>query len=43
MNVSMEEYARSLEPITAIRKSDKEEKLTKIELKEYRKFTGRIS
>ena len=37
--VSMENYARSLEPVAEIRKAGKEERLTKMELKEYWKFT----
>ena len=39
----MEDYAKSLEAVTEIRSASKEEKLTKIELKEYRNFTGKIS
>ena len=39
----MEDYVKSLESVAEIRRADKEEKLTKLELKEYRKFTGKIS
>merc|ERR1712029_1059042 len=43
VQVSMEDYADSVEEIKDIRKADRTEKLTKAELKEYRKYTGRIS
>ena len=43
IQVSMEDYADSVEEIKEIRKADRTEKLTKAELKEYRKYTGRIS
>ena len=39
----MEDYAKSVEPIEEIRKADRNEKLPKLELKEYRKYTGKIS
>ena len=39
----MEDYANSVEDIKEIRKADRGEKLTKAELKEYRKSTGKIS
>ena len=42
IEVSMEDYAKSVEPIEEIRKADRNEKLTKLELKEYRKCTGEI-
>merc|ERR1712098_242603 len=38
-----EYYADSVEEIKEIRKADRTEKLTKAELKEYRKYAGRIS
>ena len=43
IQVSMEEFADSVDEIQEIRKADRTEKLTKAELKEYRKYTGRIS
>ena len=43
IEVSMEEYADSVEPVQEIRKADRQESLTKMELKEYRKYTGKIS
>merc|ERR1712121_245794 len=43
IEVSMEDYAGSVEPIVEIRKADRSEKLTHGELKEYRKYTGKIS
>ena len=39
----MEDYADSVEEIKEIRKADRTERLTKAELKEYRKYTGKIS
>ena len=39
----MEDYVKSLEEIKEIRKADREEDLTKLEMKEYRKMTGKIS
>ena len=43
IQVSMEDYVDSVEEIKEIRKADRAERLTKAELKEYRKYTGRIS
>ena len=43
IEVSMEDYAESIQEIKEIRKAKREEKLTKAELKEYRKYTGKIS
>ena len=43
IEVSMEEYASSVEPIKEIRRAERSEKLTKFEIKEYRKDTGKIS
>ena len=43
IQVSMEDYADLVEEIKEIRKADRTEKLTKAELKEYRKYTSRIS
>merc|ERR1712114_109861 len=39
----MEDYADSITEIEEIRKASREERLTKAELKEYRKYTGKIS
>ena len=41
--VSMEDYAKSIEEIKEIRKGPKSEPLTPIELKLFRKMTGKIS
>ena len=41
--LSIEDYVRSLEDIKNIRKLDKDDSLTKLELKEYRKMTGKIA
>merc|ERR1712163_38431 len=43
IDVSMEDYAESIQEVTEIRKANRNEKLTKPELKEYRKYTGKIS
>merc|ERR1711873_146245 len=42
IEVSKEDYANSVEEIKEIRKADRAEKLTRVELKEYRKYTGKI-
>ena len=39
----MQDYANSVEPIEEIRKAERKEKFTKFELKEYRKYTAKIS
>ena len=38
----MEDYAKSLEEVTEIRRMQKGEKLKRLEMKEYRKFTGNM-
>merc|ERR1712243_345216 len=43
IEVSMEDYANSVEEIKEIRKADRADRLTKTELKKYRKYTGKIS
>ena len=43
IELSMEDYAESIKEITEIRKANRDEALTKPELKEYRKYTGKIS
>merc|ERR1711872_644823 len=43
IEVSMEDYAESIQEIKEIRKANRNEKLTKAELKEYRKYAGKIS
>ena len=44
IKVSMEDYTNSLEDIKEIRKvEDQNEPLTKLEMKEYRKMTGKIA
>ena len=42
IEISMEDYANSVEEIKEIRKVDRAEKLSRAELKEYRKYTGKI-
>ena len=42
IEVSMEDYASSVESIEEIRKAERKENLTKMELKEYRKYTGKV-
>ena len=39
----MEDYIKSLEGIREIRKTERDEPLTRCELKEYRKMTGKIA
>ena len=39
--ISIEDYVKSLEEVNEIRKADQEDKLTKLEMKEYRKMTGK--
>merc|ERR1712101_84035 len=43
IEISMEDYADSINEIKEIRKANRTEKLTKAELKEYRKYTGKLS
>ena len=43
IKVSMDEYADSVEPVENIRKVQRNEELTEIELKEYRKYSGKLS
>merc|ERR1711872_25079 len=43
IEVSMEDYTESIKEIKEIRKANRDEKLTKAELKEYRKYKGKIS
>merc|ERR1712240_539306 len=43
IEVSMEDYAESIQEIKEIRKAKRDEKLIKAELKKYRKYTGKIS
>ena len=38
----MEDYVESLEDIKEIRKADRDDYSTKLELKEYRKMTGKL-
>ena len=41
--VSMKGYTNSLKEIENIRRADWHERLTRIEIKEYRKFTGNFA
>ena len=41
--ISMEDYVDSLDEIKEIRKADRDHYLTKMEVKEYRKMTGKLS
>ena len=43
IRVSMKDYAESITEIKEIRKADRNERLAKLEMKEYRKFTGKLS
>ena len=43
IEVSMKDYAESLEDIGEIRMADRDELLTKLEMKEYQKMTGKIA
>ena len=43
IKISMEDYAKSIKEIQDIRKANGTEPLTKAELKEYRKYTGKLS
>merc|ERR1711881_837522 len=43
IEISREDYADSINEIKEIRKASRTEKLTKAELKEYRKYTGKLS
>ena len=44
IKISMEDYSKSLKEITEIRKTDdRNEPLTKLEIKLYRKMTGKIA
>ena len=40
IEIKMEDYVESLEEIKEIWKADREEDMTKLEMKEYRKMTG---
>ena len=43
IEVDMDDYMNSLKDIKDIRKAERDEELTKLEMKEYRKVTGKIS
>ena len=43
IEIQMEDYVESLEGMKEIRKADREEDLTKLELKEYRKMTSKLA
>ena len=43
IEIEMEDYVKSLEEIKEIRKADRDEYLTKAELKVFRKMTGKLS
>ena len=43
IEIQMEDYVESLEDIKEIWKANREEDLTKLELKEYRKMTGKLA
>ena len=43
IKISMEDYIQSLEDVYDIRKANREEELTRLELKEYWKMTGKLS
>ena len=39
----MKDYSQSLEEVKEIRRANREDDLTKLELKEYRKMTGKLA
>ena len=43
IKVAIQNYVNSLKEITEIRKADRHDRLTKLEMKEHRKFTGKLS
>ena len=43
IKISMMDYVQSLEDVSTIRKANCDEELTRLELKEYRKMTGKLS
>ena len=43
LKIAMEDYVNSLDEIKVIRKADRDGDLTKMEIKEYRKMTGKLS
>ena len=43
IKIEMEDYVESLEEVKEIRKADRDEDLTKAEMKIYRKMTGKLS
>ena len=43
IEIEMEDYVVSLEDVQEIRKADRDESLTKVELKIFRKMTGKLS
>ena len=43
IEIQMEDYVDSLEDIKEIQKADREDDLTELELKEYRKLTGKLA
>ena len=43
IEIEMADYVASLQDIKDIRKADRDEELTKIEMKEFRKMTGKLS
>ena len=43
IEISMEDYVDSLEEIKEIRNADQEDDLTRLELKQYRKITGKMA
>jgi len=43
IEITMSDYVKSLEDVKDIRKADREEELSRLEMKEYRKMTGKIS
>ena len=43
IEVTMSDYVKSMEDVKDIRKADRDEELTSLEMKEYRKITGKVS
>ena len=43
IEVAMEDYVNSIEDVVNVRNADRDEELTGLEMKEYRKVTGKVS
>ena len=43
IEIAMADYVKSMEDVKDIRKADRDEELASLEMKEYRKITGKVS